>query len=89
MILHPCDWQHALFKGLKAVPDDGKPVSSFANRHDAFLQITRAIRDVAAVTDPLPPEIELAAPLDAVASAATFAPVLARVCSDAAAAAAA
>lgn len=52
VILHPCDWQHAPFKGLKAVPDDGKPVSSFANRHDAFLQITRAIRDAATALRP-------------------------------------
>jgi hypothetical protein len=54
VILHPCDWQHAPFKGLKAVPDDGKPVSSFPNRHDAFLQITRAIREAATALRPEP-----------------------------------
>jgi hypothetical protein len=47
VILHPCDWAHAPFARLKVVPRDGKPVSTFNNRHEAFLQITTAIREAA------------------------------------------
>ncbi len=47
VILHPCDWQRAPFGKLLAVPTDGKPVSKFPNQHDAFLEITQAIRQVA------------------------------------------
>lgn len=44
IILHPCDWHHAPFGKLMAMPTDGKPVSKFPNLHDAFLEVTRAIR---------------------------------------------
>ncbi len=57
VILHPCDWHGTPFGKLLAVPRDGKPVSKFPNLHDAFLDITLAIRTVAekitgAVTSP-------------------------------------
>lgn len=57
VILHPCDWHGTPFGKLLAVPSDGKPVSKFPNLHDAFLDITLAIRTVAekitgAVTSP-------------------------------------
>lgn len=48
VILHPCDWQSTSFGKLLAVPSDGKPVSKFPNMHDAFLEITKAIRNAAA-----------------------------------------
>lgn len=47
VILHPCDWHGTPFGKLLAVPSDGKPVSKFPNLHDAFLDITLAIRAVA------------------------------------------
>lgn len=47
VILHPCDWQEASFGKLIAVPTDGKPVSKFPNQHDAFLEVTKAIRKAA------------------------------------------
>lgn len=47
VILHPCDWKHAPFKALRATPTDGKPISKFANLHDAFLQVTTDIRKAA------------------------------------------
>jgi hypothetical protein len=37
VILHPCDWQHALFGKLRATPPDGKSISTFTNQHEAFL----------------------------------------------------
>lgn len=47
VILHPCDWHHTPFGKLLAVPSDGKPVSKFPNMHDAFLEVTQAIRSAA------------------------------------------
>ncbi len=47
VILHPCDWKTAPFAQLQAVPRDGKPVSKYANHHDAFLEIATAVRKVA------------------------------------------
>jgi hypothetical protein len=46
VILDSCDWHGAPFGKLLATPPDGKPVSSFPNQHDAFLEITKAIRNV-------------------------------------------
>lgn len=47
VILHPCDWQSAPFGKLLATPTDGKPISKFPNQHEAFLEVTQAIRKVA------------------------------------------
>lgn len=47
VILHPCDWQRLPFGRLNATPKDGKPISKFPNQHDAFLDITNAIRAAA------------------------------------------
>jgi len=44
VILHPCDWQSAIFGKLMAAPTDGKPVSKHTNLHDAFLNITNSIK---------------------------------------------
>ena len=43
VILEPCDWHELPFGRLLATPKDGKPVSKFANLHDAFLEIVQAI----------------------------------------------
>jgi hypothetical protein len=47
IILHPCDWKNLPFGKLQALPKDGKPISKYPNLHDAFLEITIAIRAVA------------------------------------------
>ncbi len=47
VILHPCNWQDLPFGKLQALPKDGKPISKYPNLHDAFLEITLAIRTVA------------------------------------------
>jgi hypothetical protein len=44
VILEPCDWQKLPFGKLAATPTDGKPISKFPNKHDGFLEVTRAIR---------------------------------------------
>lgn len=44
VILRPCDWQSLDFGKLLATPTDGKPVTKFPNRDEAFLEITTAIK---------------------------------------------
>ena len=53
VILHPCDWHSAPFGHLRATPTDGKPVSMFANQHEAFALVAKDVR-VAAQSVPMP-----------------------------------
>jgi TIR domain len=46
VILRPCDWHHAPFGKLLAMPTDGKPISKFSSQDDAFLEVVTAIRRV-------------------------------------------
>jgi len=47
VILHPCDWHSAPFGHLRATPTDGKPVSMFANQHEAFAIVAKDVREAA------------------------------------------
>jgi hypothetical protein len=47
VILHPCDWHDLPFGKLMATPKDGKAISKFPNLHDAFLEVTLAIKAAA------------------------------------------
>jgi hypothetical protein len=47
VILHPCDWHSAPFGRLRATPTDGKPVSMFANQHEAFAIVAKDVRAAA------------------------------------------
>ncbi|MCP4662517.1 MAG: AAA family ATPase [bacterium] len=44
VILRPVDWQGAPFGKLQALPKDARPVTSWANRDEAFLDVARGIR---------------------------------------------
>jgi len=44
VILRPCDWTEAPFSKLQALPKDAKPVTTWANRDEAFLDVARGIR---------------------------------------------
>lgn len=46
VILRKCDWTEAPFKGLLALPTDGKSVSTWSDRDEAFLNIAQGIRNV-------------------------------------------
>ncbi len=46
IMLRPVDWSGAPFKHLQALPTDGKPVSCWKNRDQAFLNIAQGIRKV-------------------------------------------
>jgi len=47
VILRPVDWQSAPFGKLQALPTDGKPVTRWVDREEAFLNIAHGIRRVA------------------------------------------
>lgn len=46
VILRPASWHTAPFAVLQALPKDAKPVVSWSNRDEAFLSVTKGIRDV-------------------------------------------
>ena len=58
VILRPCDWHSAPFGKLKAIPTDSKPVTKHQTLDDAFLDIVRAIRNVAQQLRPASTVIE-------------------------------
>lgn len=58
VILRPCDWTDAPFGKLLATPKDGKPVVTWANIDEAFLDVTQAIRCAVDVTVKDVPEAE-------------------------------
>lgn len=44
VILRPCDWEHSPFSHLLAAPTDGKPITRWPDRDEAFLDVVRQIR---------------------------------------------
>lgn len=44
VILQPCDWHTSSFANLQALPKDGKPITKWPNRNDAFVNIAAGIR---------------------------------------------
>jgi TIR domain len=44
VILRPCDWHSLPFGKLLATPTDGKPVTKWADRDEAFLNVVQAIK---------------------------------------------
>lgn len=48
VILRACDWHHAPFGKLNAVPRDGKPISQWPDLDEALLQVAKAVREAAA-----------------------------------------
>lgn len=44
VILRACDWHHAPFGKLLAVPRDGVPVTQWPDRDQAFLEVAQAVR---------------------------------------------
>lgn len=69
VILRSCEWTHAPFGKLKAVPLDGKPITQWTDIDDAFLQVAKAIREAAGRKTPAPlapgPQSNAAAPVSA------------------------
>jgi hypothetical protein len=44
IILHPTDWKQLPFAKIQALPTDGKPVSMWRNRNEAFVNIVKGIK---------------------------------------------
>jgi hypothetical protein len=44
IILRPVDWQETPFQKLQALPTNGKPITTWTNRDEAFLDVARGIR---------------------------------------------
>jgi hypothetical protein len=44
IILRPVEWQHSPLGALKALPKDGRPVASWANRDEALFDVAKGIR---------------------------------------------
>ena len=44
IIIRPSDWQHSPFAHLQALPKDGKPVTTWGNEDEAYLDIALGIR---------------------------------------------
>jgi hypothetical protein len=61
VILRPCDWQQSLLGGLQALPTDGRPVTKFPDRDEAFLDVVQGVRKV------LPPSRDAEDPASATA----------------------
>ncbi len=52
IIIRPCDWGAAPFAQLQALPRNAKPISAFENQDEAFLEIAKAIRQIAESVEP-------------------------------------
>lgn len=57
IILRAVDWSGTPFAHLQALPRDGKPVTSWLNRDEAFLEIAQGIREVVSRTSAPRPEV--------------------------------
>ena len=47
VILRACDWHRAPFGKLNATPRDGKPITQYADRDQALLEVAQAVRGAA------------------------------------------
>jgi hypothetical protein len=47
IILRPVDWTRASFSKLQALPMNGKPITNYVDRDEAFLDVAQGIRKVA------------------------------------------
>ena len=46
VILEPCDWHSSPFKDFLVLPKDGKPISTWANQNNAYLDVVTGLRRV-------------------------------------------
>ncbi|MEM4721801.1 MAG: toll/interleukin-1 receptor domain-containing protein [Candidatus Methanomethylicaceae archaeon] len=51
VIVRPCDWIQTKLKETKALPKDGKPVASWTNPDEAFLDVVREIKKLLDIID--------------------------------------
>ena len=46
IIVQPCDWKSTRLRKLKALPQDGKPVSEWTNENNAYIDVIKELRRV-------------------------------------------
>ena len=46
IVIEPCDWTSTPLRDLKALPQNGKPISEWTNENNAFLDIVQELRRV-------------------------------------------
>ena len=46
-IIRSCMWKHTQFANIQAIPKDGRPVSLWSDRDDAFVNVAKAIKQKA------------------------------------------
>jgi tetratricopeptide (TPR) repeat protein/DNA polymerase III delta prime subunit len=54
VILCPVDWHKAPFGELKALPDNGRAITTWRNRNEAFLDVVNGVREAVGDTTRLP-----------------------------------
>lgn len=52
IIVRPCDWTRAPFSKLQGLPRDGKAITRWGNRDEAWLDVARGIRGVVSAVSP-------------------------------------
>ena len=52
VILRACEWHHAPFGKINATPPDGKPITQWPDRDQAFLEVAKAIRKAVEKLEP-------------------------------------
>ncbi|SFF18747.1 toll/interleukin-1 receptor domain-containing protein [Spirosoma endophyticum] len=53
IVIEPCDWQNTPFGRFKALPRDGKAISTWENRNTAFLDVIQNLRKLASSANPI------------------------------------
>lgn len=54
IILEPCDWLSTPFSKFKALPKDGKAISTWENKNTAFLDVTQNLRRLVQTGNEIP-----------------------------------
>jgi hypothetical protein len=74
VILRACDWHGAPFGKLMATPPDGRPITQWPDRDQAFLEVARAVRGAADRLTKAPTPLAAPAPAISMVPAARAAP---------------
>lgn len=77
VILRACEWKETQFGKLNASPPDGKPITQFADRDQAFLEVARAVRAATSRLAKAKPAQPAAAPINSITAAPTMPPMAA------------
>ncbi|GMV31904.1 MAG: hypothetical protein AMXMBFR59_40290 [Rhodanobacteraceae bacterium] len=63
VIVRPCDWHKSPFGHLTAAPRDGKPITTWSNDDEAYLDVANQVRRAAHKAGAQPPEPAIPLPM--------------------------